>query len=117
MNEKSLAIIATSVALWLLPSCTTPNVPPPCDDTTCNTTCVHSGNVSGACASDLCVCQATPPGTTVLGGSSGGVVERASGSYRMRISVGPDEAATGTITGPSHRAVLGAEARTDPSAH
>jgi hypothetical protein len=116
----SRLVPALALALSMVAACTTPMIAPRCVDAACNTECTGSGHVSGACSSNMCVCQSMHmpgPGDTVIGGSSGGVVERSSTHYRMRLSVGPDEAATGSTHGASHSAHLGLEPQTDPSAH
>ena len=113
------ALLLAGISLGaIVPACTSPMATPSCRATDCTTACVGTGNRSGSCnAAGMCVCQPQPMGgggDTVVGISSGGVVERTSGTYRVRMAIAPAEAAAGTRSGATREVHLGLEGQTAP---
>jgi hypothetical protein len=88
----------------------------PCGEARCGEMCVGDGNASGACRSDMCVCQPRvdiPAGPT-QGLTSGGAVVRRSSGYQVSVSVGGvSPAAQGTAGTQSVE--LGLQPQTDPT--
>jgi len=93
-----------------LAACTSPHAPPACVETTCAHACAGTGSPGGSCHADMCVCM-SPTGATAIGISSGGVVERRTPHYRVRLAVGP-LAQAAHEPGSGHHGELGVVAET-----